>query len=80
LCVDEDPLSAVKKNITYASMVHMKDFYRRSATYNPGEGWFRSAYGNYLRGAIVGHGDMNIPEIVKIVKQSGNDSLPFYRV
>jgi inosose dehydratase len=73
-CVDEDPLSAVKKNIPYASMVHIKDFYRRSATYNPGEGWFRSAYGNYLRGAIAGQGDINISEVLRIIKQSGYDS------
>src|SRR5699024_6238328 len=50
LCVDEDPVAAVKKNISYASIVHIKDFYYRPATENPGEGWMQTSSGNYLRG------------------------------
>jgi inosose dehydratase len=73
LCVDEDPLSAVKNNAPLASMVHVKDFYRRPASYNPGEGWFRTAYGHYLRGAIAGQGDVPVAELLRIVKQSGYD-------
>ncbi|EKN65228.1 xylose isomerase [Neobacillus bataviensis LMG 21833] len=73
LCVDEDPVAAVKKNISYASMVHVKDFYRRTSPLGLGEGWFPSSSGNYLRGAITGHGDINLPEVLKVVKQSGYD-------
>jgi inosose dehydratase len=73
LCVDEDPLSAVTHNVPFASMIHVKDFYRRPASYNPGEGWFRSAYGSYLRGAIAGQGDIPVAEALRIVKQSGYD-------
>lgn len=73
MCVDEDPLAAVKKNLSYASMVHIKDFYLRPAACVPGEGWFRTAYGNYLRGAIIGNGDIPMREIVQMIKQSGYD-------
>ncbi|MGX2958227.1 sugar phosphate isomerase/epimerase family protein [Peribacillus sp. JNUCC 23] len=73
MCVDEDSVSAVKKNISLASMIHIKDFYLRSSYNNPGEGWFPTTAGNYLRGAIVGHGDIDMREIVKIIKQSGYD-------
>ncbi|MBU5355265.1 sugar phosphate isomerase/epimerase family protein [Paenibacillus silvae] len=73
LCVDEDPVSAVKNNIPYASIVHAKDFYWRPSTRNPGEGWFQTSHGNYLRGAIVGHGDINMPEVFRVLKQSGYD-------
>lgn len=73
VCVDEDPVSAVKKNIQYASMVHIKDFYVRPAHRNPGDGWFTSASGNFLRGAISGQGDLDLWEILRIVKQSGYD-------
>jgi sugar phosphate isomerase/epimerase len=73
VCVDEDPLVAVKNNIPYASIVHIKDFYRRPASYDPGEGWFRSTGGNYLRGAIVGHGDLDIRSALRIVRDSGYD-------
>lgn len=73
LCVDEDPLSAVKKSLPYASMVHIKDFYYRPAGSELGAGWFQTANGNYLRGAIAGHGDLNMREIIRVIKQSGYD-------
>lgn len=73
LCVDEDPVSAVKKNIPYASMVHIKDFYVRPANENPGEGWMQTSSGNYLRGAIVGHGDIDIRQTIQVIKESGYD-------
>ncbi|GAB2567409.1 sugar phosphate isomerase/epimerase family protein [Gracilibacillus alcaliphilus] len=70
LCADEEPIAAVKKNISFASMVHIKDFYRRPAHLYPGEGWLQTIAGNYLRGAIVGHGDINMREILKVIKES----------
>ncbi|WP_080873384.1 sugar phosphate isomerase/epimerase family protein [Oceanobacillus timonensis] len=74
LCVDEDPVAAVKKNIKDASMVHIKDFYYRPASsHHLGEGWFQTASGNFLRGAISGHGDINLYDIIHIIKQSGYD-------
>ncbi|MBM7587124.1 sugar phosphate isomerase/epimerase [Bacillus pakistanensis] len=74
LCADEDPLVGVKKNIGYAATVHFKDFYIRPYYENPGDGvWFRTVNENYLRGAIVGHGDINIREVIKLVKNAGYD-------
>ncbi|WP_409344289.1 sugar phosphate isomerase/epimerase family protein [Paenibacillus sp. MBLB4367] len=74
MCVDEHSLVGVKKNLPYASLVHFKDFYFRPYYQHPGEGeWFKTANGNFLRGAIVGQGDIEIREIVKLVKQSGYD-------
>jgi sugar phosphate isomerase/epimerase len=76
MCVDEDPLAAVQKAIGLASNVHFKDFYLRPSHLDPGEGWFPTAAGHHLRGAIVGHGDIDIRSILKVVKQSGyNDSI-----
>jgi len=73
LCVDEDPVSGVRNNLPYASMVHIKDFYRRPAYLNPGDGWFRSAAGNYLRGAVAGQGDIDMRHVLRLVKASGYD-------
>ncbi|MEX2460578.1 MAG: sugar phosphate isomerase/epimerase family protein [Paenibacillaceae bacterium] len=73
MCADENSVVATKKNISYASMVHIKDFYLRSFEHNPGEGWFRTAHGNHLRGAIVGNGDIDMRNVLSIVKQSGYD-------
>ncbi len=73
LCADEDPVSAVKNNIRLASMVHFKDFYRRPPQSDLGDGWFKSKAGYFLRGSIVGQGDIDIPSVVKIIKSSGYD-------
>jgi len=73
LCADEDPIAAVKNNIGIASMVHFKDFYRRAPGSDPGAGWFPSRAGYHLRGAIVGQGDIPIPAVAAIVRESGFD-------
>ncbi|ULL13563.1 sugar phosphate isomerase/epimerase [Paenibacillus sp. H1-7] len=73
MCADENSVVAVQKNISYASMVHVKDFYLRPASLNPGTGWFQTASGNHLRGAIVGHGDIDMRQVISIVKRSGYD-------
>lgn len=73
LCVDENPAAAVANNIGLASMVHLKDFYYRPSTEKLGEGWFKSSSGNWLRGAIVGHGDIAMQQVLRQVKESGYD-------
>lgn len=74
-CVDEDPVCGVANNLPYASIVHVKDFYRRSgsAARNPGEGWFRSSQGAYLRGAIAGQGDLDLPAVFRLLRHGGYD-------
>ena len=74
VCADDDPVSAVRTNIGIASFIHFKDFFRRTAGNPPvGEGWSRTKGGNYIRGTIVGHGDVELRPIVKIIKESGYD-------
>ncbi|MGN7313155.1 sugar phosphate isomerase/epimerase family protein [Alkalicoccobacillus gibsonii] len=74
MCVDEDPLVGVTKNLPYASLVHVKDFYIRSSYEDPGAGkWFKTANDNNLRGAIFGQGDLPVRELLKRIKQSGYD-------
>ncbi|AIQ35877.1 sugar phosphate isomerase [Paenibacillus sp. FSL R5-0345] len=73
LCADENPLIAVTNNIKLASMVHFKDFYIRPQDRQLGEGWFQSSGGNWLRGAIVGQGDIDMPSVIRTVKESGYD-------
>lgn len=73
MCVDERAVAGVKNNIPYASMVHLKDFYHRPTSIYPGEGWLQTTAGDYLRGAIVGQGDIDMPRVVKVIKNSGYD-------
>lgn len=73
LCADEQPLAGVKNNLPYASIVHIKDFYVRPAGQNPGDGFFKSTAGNYLRGAVAGQGDIPMRDVIQLVKSSGYD-------
>ncbi|RKN70154.1 sugar phosphate isomerase/epimerase family protein [Paenibacillus ginsengarvi] len=71
MVADEDPHIAVAKLIPYASMVHVKDFYLRTRCRHPGEGWFETLGGNYLRGAIAGCGSLDMHRILSTIKSSG---------
>ena len=82
LCVDDDPVAAVKKCLPYAAIVHFKDFYIRKKDRLPGQtemfncnngSWFETIGGKMLRGSILGQGDMDIPEIIRLIKTSGFD-------
>ncbi len=82
ICVEEDPLVAVKKCVGIAKMVHLKDFYirrldgiRSTPELYAGRGpWFMSLGGEYmLRGSIVSQGDLDIPSTVETLKKSGYD-------
>lgn len=73
-CADEDNLSAVRRMIPYAKHIHAKDFHIKSAQgADPGEGFFKSRGGNYLRGAIIGHGNVDVSACLNAIKDSGYD-------
>jgi len=72
LCVDEDPCEAVGRVAAYAFHVHVKDFHVKPGNQpDPGKGWFSSRGGNYLRGAIIGHGEVQVGQCLRILKKSG---------
>jgi sugar phosphate isomerase/epimerase len=73
LCVDEESTVGVRNNLPYASMVHIKDFYRRPSNQDPGEGWFQSAAGSFLRGAVAGQGDIDMRKVLRLIRDSGYD-------
>ena len=72
LCVDENPVISTSKAAPYAFHVHVKDFHVKSGMQpNPGAGFFQSRGGNYLRGAIVGHGDVPVQQCLTTLKKAG---------
>ena len=81
ICVDDVPEIAVKKMLPFATTIHMKDFYVRPANRDPGDAtqfdcsgtWFRSSGGRYLRGSILGQGDLDMYSIIGDIKRSGYD-------
>mgnify|MGYP003298548029 CR=1 FL=1 len=65
MCADDEPAKAVGKVAGYAKHVHAKDFHKKSGNGpNPGDGFFRTRGGDYLRGAVVGHGDVPVYQCV----------------
>ena len=76
LCVDEDPAEALGRLAPYMFCVHAKDFHVKSGSGpDPGEGWFPSRAGNYLRGAIIGHGEVPIGQCLRLMKRANYDGV-----
>ena len=74
LCADEEPARACGKAAPYVCYAHAKDFLVKSGEgANPGEGFFRSRAGNYLRGTIIGHGAVPVKQCLGILKREGYD-------
>ena len=72
LCVDEWPVDAVKNTSPYAFYVHAKDFcYRMADEILSADGFFKTRNGNFLKGAILGHGDVPVLDALRIVKENG---------
>ena len=74
LCADDDPAEAVGRLAKYAKHVHAKDFYFKSGDgADPGDGFFTSRGGHYLRGAVIGHGCVPVTQCLRTLKRSGYD-------
>lgn len=76
LCVDEDPGQAIGRLMPYAFHVHAKDFHVKPGTApDPGEGWFPSRGGNYLRGSIIGHGEVPLLQCLRVMRRAGYEGV-----
>lgn len=74
LCADENPITACSRLAPYISYVHAKDFHIKSGNaLPPCDGFFKTRGGNYLRGAVLGHGDVPVLQCLSIVKNAGYD-------
>ncbi len=72
LCADEWTMDAVKNTAKYASYVHGKDFYIKSKDeILSTDAFFQTRGGNYLRGAVLGHGGVPVYEAIKYIYDSG---------
>jgi sugar phosphate isomerase/epimerase len=73
-CADVDHAYAVGLTAPYAIHAHAKDFHKKPGTgVNPGEGWFNSRACNYLRGSIIGHGDVPVQQCIAALRRAGYD-------
>ncbi len=72
MCADEDPAVAVGNVAPYAVHVHAKDFhYKDGGELVPPDGFFMTRGGNFLRGAIIGHGAVPVVKCLRILKNAG---------
>lgn len=79
LCADDQPVHAVPIAAPYAFHVHVKDFlYKPADAENPGQGWFSSRNGSYLRGTVAGHGVVPIRRCLQTLKSAGYDGVVSY--
>jgi len=73
-CADEYNPRSVGIVAPYAFHAHAKDFHIKSGGGdNPGDGFFQSRGCNYLRGSIIGHGDVPVRQCVNALKRAGYD-------
>lgn len=73
-CADENSCYAVGRLMPFIKHVHAKDFHIKSGSgFNPGDGFFRSRGGTYLRGSVIGHGDIPVYQCLSILKDKGYD-------
>ncbi len=72
MCADEDPTLSVGILAPYAHHVHCKDFYYKSGVeIAPGQGWFKTRAGNWLRDSVVGFGAAKAAQSLQTIKRSG---------
>ncbi len=72
LCADENPINAVGRLSQFVSFVHAKDFHIKSGNeLAPKDCFFKTRGGNFLRGAVLGHGNVPVLQTLSILKDSG---------
>lgn len=72
MCADENPAVAVGNVAPYAFHVHAKDFHlKKGGELVPPDGFFMTRGGNFLRGAVIGHGEVPVVQCLRILKNAG---------
>ncbi len=72
VAVDDDNVMATSTVAPYTFFAHAKDVLIRDGNcVNPGKGWHRTKGGNYVRGTIFGHGDINAYHCLKNLYKVG---------
>ena len=71
--VEQKPVDAFEAVAKYVIMAHAKDFHVKPKAKMPASGWFATPTEICLRGAIAGHGELDLPSLLKLLKKSGYD-------
>lgn len=69
---DIDPITACARLAPYAIHVHAKDFHLKPGTeLYPGDGYDITLGRNYIRGAVLGHGNVPVVQCLSILHHAG---------
>lgn len=72
LFAGETPEAFAARFASRVCHVHVKDYLYKDARWvNPGEGWYVSRDGGFMRGTIVGHGAVNFERTFAILSEAG---------
>jgi sugar phosphate isomerase/epimerase len=71
LLVNDDPVKAVEVVAPYAGSVHFKDF--RAAKPGETENVYEGLNGARVVGTAIGEGDVDLPAVVKVLRDAGYD-------
>ncbi len=69
-CVDEDNVKAVSRVAPYAIHAHAKDFHFSA---EKRDGYSETRGCSYLKGAVLGEGDVDVAKCIAVLKKSGYD-------
>lgn len=76
---DESPHRSLSRAVPWIRHVHLKDFHFKSGEQlYPGDGWYVTRGGNYIRCAILGHGDAQLFQCLKVLSAIGYDGYLVY--
>ena len=85
LCLNQDPVDSAGKLAKHVVMAHAKDFHIKPKRDAPpsapavgdhaeiGHGWIHTPTDIAIRGAVAGHGNVDLPGAIDVLKQAGYD-------
>lgn len=74
LFVGETPEAFTARFAPLVKHVHVKDYLHKDSRWpSPGEGWYVTRQGGWLRGTVIGHGTVNFQRVFSILQSVGYD-------
>ena len=73
LFADEEPEDFFAAFADDIKHVHIKDYLRKRVPISPGEGWKLTMGGDYLRNTMIGHGVIDYPRVMTVLRDVGYD-------
>lgn len=73
LFADEEPEDFIAAFADDIKHVHVKDYLRKKVPVSPGGGWKPTRGGDFLRNTVIGHGVIDFPRVMALLREIGYD-------